>query len=117
MISFESLYIGDDKELGYKLRLRTAFLLGKQRAKIFKDMKKAYDLRGQIVHGNNPPSRDELRRIVPKIEEYLRQSIIRFLLLLSKGMSLKEIREKLLDENILKNLPNPTYLLFHLLRL
>jgi len=103
MIAFESLYIGDDKELGYKLRLRTAFLLGKQRAKIFKDMKKAYDFRGQIVHGNIPPSRDELRGIVPKIEEYLRQSIIRFLSLLSKGMLLKEIREKLLDENILKN--------------
>lgn len=103
MIAFESLYIGDDKELGYKLRLRTAFLLGKQRAKIFKDMKKAYDFRGQIVHGNIPPSRDELQGIVPKIEEYLRQSIIRFLSLLSKGMLLKEIREKLLDENILKN--------------
>ncbi len=102
MISFESLYIGDDKELGYKLRLRTAFLLGKQRAKIFKDMKKAYDLRGQIVHGAKKAKHANLEEIVPNTEEYLRQSIRRFLLLLSKGMSLQEIRDKL-DENILKN--------------
>jgi len=103
MIAFESLYIADDKELGYKLALRTAFLLGKKRAKIFSDMKKAYALRGQIVHGNKKVERSELEKIIPKTEECLRQSIRRFLLLLSQGKSLKEIREKLLDENILKN--------------
>ena len=102
MIAFESLYIVDDKELGYKLALRTAFLLGRQRAKIFSDMKKAYTLRGQIVHGNKQVERSELERIIPKTEEYLRQSIRRFLLLLSKEMSLPKIRDKL-DENILKN--------------
>jgi hypothetical protein len=103
MISFESLYLADDKELGYKLRLRTAFLLGKQRVKIFNDMKKAYDFRGQIMHGSKKVERSKLEAIVPKTEEYLRQSIRRFLLLLSQGNSLKEIRDNLLDENILKN--------------
>jgi len=103
MIAFESLYIGDDKELGYKLALRTAFLLGKKKAKIFSDMKKAYALRGQIVHGNREVERSTLEETIPKTEEYLRQSIRRFLLLLSQGHSLKEIRETLLDENILKN--------------
>ena len=103
MIAFESLYIGDDKELGYKLALRAAFLLGRGRAKIFSNMKKAYALRGQIVHGNKPVAHSELEQIIPLTEEYLRQSIRRFLLLLSQGYSPKRIREHLLDENILKN--------------
>lgn len=103
MIAFESLYIGDDKELGYKLALRTAFLLGRGGAKIFSNMKKAYALRGQIVHGNKPVADSELEQIIPLTEEYLRQSIRRFLLLLSQGHSPKRIREHLLDENILKS--------------
>ncbi|MBA7696879.1 hypothetical protein ES703_105533 [subsurface metagenome] len=106
MIAFESLYLGDAQELRYKLALRTALLLDKDentRKIIFSDMKKAYDLRSQIVHGDRQPGRDELRDIVPKTEDYLRQSIRRFLLLLSQGKTLKEIRSKLLDENILKN--------------
>jgi len=106
MIAFESLYLGDPQELTYKLALRVAFLLGKRKDKryaIFRDVKKAYRYRSRIVHGDNPPSRDELRAIVPKTEDYLRQSIQRFLLLLSEGKSLKEIRDDLLDQNIIKN--------------
>lgn len=102
MIAFESLYIGDDKELGYKLSLRTAFLLGRRRTQIFNDMKKAYTLRGQLVHGNKRIGQPKLLETIPKSEEYLRQSIRRFLMLLSRGMSLSQIRDKL-DENILKN--------------
>ncbi len=106
MIAFESLYLGGPQELTYKLALRAAFLLGKGKNKryaIFEDMKKAYRYRSRIVHGDNPPSRDELGAIVPKTEDYLRQSIQRFLLLLSEGKSLKEIRDDLLDQNIIKN--------------
>lgn len=103
MIAFESLYIADYKELGYKLALRTAFLLGKKRTKIFNDMRKAYDLRGNVVHGSKQVKDYKLGEIIPKTEEYLRQSIRRFLLLLLQGHSLKQIREHLLDENILKN--------------
>lgn len=102
MIAFESLYIGDDKELGYKLAIRTAFLLGGKKANIFSDLRKAYNLRGQIVHGTKDVNWSTLKEILPKTEEYLRQSIRKFLLLLSQGHSLKEIRGKL-DENILKN--------------
>ena len=102
MIAFESLYIADDKELGYKLALRTAFLLGKSRKQIFDDMRKAYDLRGQIMHGNKKVEAYKLQETIPKTEEYLRQSIRRFLLLLSRGMSLNQIRDKL-DKNILTN--------------
>lgn len=106
MIAFESLYLGGPQELTYKLALRVAFLLGKTEDKrdvIFSDMKKAYNYRSRIVHGDTKVSREELREIVSKTEEYLRQSIRRFLLLLSQGHTLKEIREKLLDKNILKN--------------
>lgn len=105
MIAFESLFLGDIQELTYKLALRVALLLGRRnkRETIFNDMKKAYKYRSRIVHGDTQVSRDELRGIIHKTEDYLRQSIRRFLLLLSQGHSLKEIRDKLLDENILRN--------------
>jgi hypothetical protein len=106
MIAFESLSLGDDKELGYKLALRTAFLLTRDEDKtktVFSDMKKAYELRGSILHGGKKVEWPDLSDITIKIEEYLRLSIKTFLLLLSKGRSLKEIRERLLDENILSN--------------
>lgn len=105
MIAFESLYLGSEQELTYKLATRAAFLLRKRkdhRILVFKNIKRAYSYRSRIVHGDNPPSIYELRTIVTKTEDYLRQSIRKFLLLLSKGLSLKEIRDKL-DENILKN--------------
>ena len=107
MIAFESLYLGNEQELKYKLALRTAFLLGgtnkKRRTTIFNAMQRGYKLRSEIVHGSKEVDRSRLEGTIPKTEEYLRQSIKMFLLLLSKGHSLKEIREKLLDENILKN--------------
>ncbi len=106
MIAFESLYLGSEQELTYKLASRAAFLLRKRkdyRILVFNNIKKAYNYRSRIVHGDNPPSRDELRAIVPKTEDYLRQSIRKFLLLLSRGHSLKKLRETLLDENILRN--------------
>jgi len=101
MIAFESLYIADNKELTYKLALRTAFLLGKNKTRIFNDMQKAYGLRGRIVHGNKPVDRLKLEEIIPETEDYLRHSIRRFLSL-SKQYSIKEVRKRL-DENILKN--------------
>ncbi len=106
MIAFESLYLGSEQELTYKLALRTAFLLRKRkdyRNIVFTNMKKAYNYRSRIVHGDNPPTRNTLGIIVPKTEDYLRQSIKKVILLLGQGNSLKEIREILLDENILHN--------------
>lgn len=105
MIAFEFLYIGDNKELGYKLALRTAFLLTRDeddRRAIFSDMKKAYNLRGKIVHASKQGELPKLDETIAKTEEYLRQSIRRFLLLLSQGIPLQQIQGKL-DENILKN--------------
>ena len=106
MIAFESLYLDNEQELTYKLSLRTAFMLRRRkdhREKVFDNMRKAYSYRSKIVHGNNPPNRETLRPIVAKTQDYLRQSIRRFLILLSQGKSLKKIRQELLDENILSN--------------
>lgn len=112
MIAFESLYIGDDKELGYKLALRTAFLLAQDEDEIkaiFSDMKKAYDLRSKVVHGSKQVQRLELNDITPKTEEYLRHSIRKFLSLLLAGYSLDNLKKgknkrlAKLDENIFSN--------------
>lgn len=112
MIAFESLYLGYDQELKYRLALRAAFLLGKdegERTDIFNNMRKVYKLRSDIVHGNKEVNGQELKQIIPQTEEYLRQSIRRFLSLLSKGHSLKSLRQETdkglakLDENILSN--------------
>jgi hypothetical protein len=55
MIAFEGLFIEGEVELRYRLSLRVAAFLGKDRkekGKIFTRMKKAYDLRSKIVHGS-----------------------------------------------------------------
>ena len=71
MIALESLYLRDDKELGYKLALRAAFMLTsskEEREKIFIKLKQAYSVRGKVAHGTKPP--DNLREIVAYSEEY-----------------------------------------------
>ncbi len=55
MISLEALVLGPDaaSELGYRLRLRVAHLLGRNptaRAAVAKLVKESYDVRGKIVH-------------------------------------------------------------------
>ena len=55
MIALENLYLrGIKQELGYKLRTRISVVLAsefEQRKAIFRDIKKAYEIRGRIVHG------------------------------------------------------------------
>jgi hypothetical protein len=105
MIAFEAIYLGDDKELGYKLSLRTAYLIGKdiaQRTAIFNDMKDAYAIRGNIVHGGEKVDMAHLIEILPKTENYLRESIRKVLSLLSDRHEFKEIRRHWFDNNILK---------------
>lgn len=102
MIALESLYLGDLQELSYKLALRAAFLLArgrKERTQVLKRLKKAYDARSKVVHGQKPP--DNLMELVEYTEEYLRQSIRHFIEL-SKQYQLKYLREHLLDQNIIQ---------------
>ena len=102
MIAFESLLLDDDKELGYKLALRTAFLINRNKEIVFNNMKKAYNLRSLIVHGKKQVSNDELIKFLPLTEGYLRQSITTFVTLMAKGNTITEIRN-MLDTNILKS--------------
>lgn len=90
MISFESLYLTREEkmEMAYKLAHRVSLLLSKnekKRKQIFQEMKKAYSLRSNIVHGrkvkkvriaNKEYSFSDFIQI---IEEHLRSSIRLFL--------------------------------------
>lgn len=111
MIAFEALYIGDDKELGYKMATRSSFLLGEtpdQRNRIFGLLKKAYDLRGKLVHGGELPDQIEISKgtrlssleFAGEIRGLLRDSIKRFVKLLD-SYSHKQLLETYLDRNII----------------
>ncbi|MGB2841213.1 MAG: hypothetical protein WBC40_01855, partial [Halobacteriota archaeon] len=90
MIAFESLFVKEKAELSYRLSLRVAAFLGENRdekGKIFTLMRRAYDLRSDIVHGSNNSKNIEnknieineeklsLKEFVSRIEELLRKSI------------------------------------------
>jgi hypothetical protein len=92
MISFESLYLADidddDRaEKRFRLALRSSYFLeaGAQRKNVYRDMKRAYDLRSDIVHGGTvaPPTVDGVQLSIGdfanKTEEYLRRTLIKFL--------------------------------------
>jgi len=87
-IGLEALLIEDDRELGYKLRLRTANLLGMNkddRQKIFSEVKVGYDTRSKIVHGNDPgksvslptcPHPVSIDHFAEDLERYLAQALM-----------------------------------------
>lgn len=86
MIALEALYTGDIQELAYKLALRAAFFLGKtkeEKSSVFHLLKKAYTVRSQIVHGQEPKDEFILQTgktldiydLAKETEEILRQSI------------------------------------------
>ena len=85
MIALDSLYVDDAQELGYKLATRMAAVLGEPR-EVFDHVRKAYGLRGRIVHSRKPPTDDEMNAVLPHIMGYLRRSLILFL----KNPGLKE---------------------------
>ena len=89
MIAFESLFFGkgEKAELSYRLSLRVAAFLGEKRdekGKIFTLMRRAYDLRSDIVHGSSYSKNIEINEenfsfeeFVSRVEELLRKSIKR----------------------------------------
>ncbi|MDG7041513.1 MAG: hypothetical protein JRN22_00475 [Nitrososphaerota archaeon] len=104
MVAFETICLEDEQELKYRLALRVACLVGrdaKTKITIFKDMRHAYKLRSDIVHGDTDVDDEEVESILPKTEEYLRVTIRKFLSLLSRGYKFAQIRPELLDKNIL----------------
>ena len=87
MIAFEGLFLKEKAELRYRLSLRVAAFLGEnldEKREIFTLMKKAYDLRSNIVHGSSYKEdieingkKHSLGELVSRIEDLLRRSIKR----------------------------------------
>ena len=89
MISFESLFLTNEKNLGLNLSLRAAVLLAKEddkREKIYRSLRNAYRIRNKVVHG---AKREKIatmvkdgfcsfRKLSVKTEDYLRKSIRAF---------------------------------------
>jgi len=81
MITLENLYLKNtSQELSYKLCMRMAHILGKneeERIHIYDFIKKAYNLRSKIVHGERLIALDKQNFI--ELRELTRKSIIYFL--------------------------------------
>ncbi len=89
-IGLEALFLlGLRNELGYRLSLRAAALLGdtpENRERIFNELKEAYDQRSIIAHGENPKKNINIGgspipfwELVNRVEEHLRTAIKEFL--------------------------------------
>ncbi len=77
---FETLFSNDATELAHKLSERIARFLAEdkeQRIKIFKLVKKAYDVRSKVVHGTTFKSVkiDEINSVIREVDELCRKVI------------------------------------------
>jgi len=86
-VSLEAMFLtGSERtELSYRLSIRIAKFLGDSptmKNEIFSDIRKAYDVRSEIVHGSSKIKPEKLVEIEPKIEQYTRLAIIKFVNLL-----------------------------------
>jgi len=81
MITLENLFLKNtSQELSYKLSMRMAYILGKDkkdRINIYRFIKDAYNLRSKIVHGEKLDKLDNQRFL--ELRELTRKSIIYFL--------------------------------------
>jgi hypothetical protein len=96
MIAFETLFLPESNELGYRLSIRVACLLEQESSKrqeTFEAMRHAYKLRSRLVHGDEVDT-NELTRITSTTEEYLRRCIKRVIEMLQQH-SHNDIIEKL----------------------
>ena len=82
-IALESLYlqdIGNQPELGFRLRLRAAWYLAEDQAgrgKIMKDLGGVYDLRSKAVHTGDIGSRRDFAVLLERGQQLCRQSIVK----------------------------------------
>jgi len=102
--ALESLFVDGKEGIATLLAHRVAFFLEEDRHKcksIYKDVKKAYAFRSNIVHGNRFKIKDELelKEYCKKIEEYVRQAITKWIDMVDKGMNRQEIYD-LIEENL-----------------
>jgi len=115
VISLEALYLSGESEKGFRLRTYMTSFLGRNSinrgSEIWTYIKKAYELRGSIVHGNallpNEIKLEEIGKVsimdfLTKLELYTRESIREFIQLKAKNPSLdilKTIERSFYDEN------------------
>lgn len=124
MIGFESLFLtGIQDELKYRLSVYVAAFLGKdakEKKEIFKVIKEAYQFRSSVVHGGSFPfEMEELKRVMyegkfqdkkmdiinknrqitDNVEQYLRESIKKFMYKMKDGATKDEIVKEI-EENI-----------------
>ena len=118
MIAFEALYLNDTDaqergEMRFRLALRVAQFLRdqNQRQSLYREIRTAYDMRSSIVHGDvyEPPKVDgvviPVEEFVSRVENYLRESLIKFLKLAQGSNPRKKLVawEDLLFPTILGN--------------
>ncbi len=101
--ALESLFVDGKQEITTLLAYRTAFFLEANRQKcgeIYKDLKKAYGFRSNIVHGNRSKIKDELelKEYCNKTERYVRQAIIKWIDMIEKGNRTQEIYDLIQDK-------------------
>ncbi|MEE9214122.1 MAG: hypothetical protein V3U54_04890 [Thermodesulfobacteriota bacterium] len=97
--ALEYLLVKGKQEITFTLKIYTAsFLKGYQQngREISEDIKKAYDFRSKIVHGRSYKV-DEFKcmEISKKIEGYARKAIIKWLDMIDKGKTAKEIYDSI----------------------
>lgn len=100
--ALESLFVDGKEGIATLLANRTAFFLEKDRQKckdIYKDIKKAYGFRSNIVHGDYHKIKDELvlKEYCNKIEGYVRLVIAKWIDMVDKGMKRQEIHDSIED--------------------
>ena len=88
--AFEAIFLndGENKELSYRLALRAARLLGKtltERHEIFDSVKKLYDFRSKIAHGETldtmkPKDALKLQQVLTRVPRILKDAIIEMIL-------------------------------------
>jgi hypothetical protein len=77
--ALEALLLEDDRELSYKLAMRTSTIVAKsseERKSLFQFMKKAYDIRSKVVHGTDPGKISKLIAIKVGKKEYRLEDVI-----------------------------------------
>jgi len=92
--ALESLFVRENDELSYRLALRCAYFLGKnkeERDKIFNILKTVYEIRSKVVHGVSKDLKEYIKKIpeeynihslpdlLNQIEKYVRESLKLFI--------------------------------------
>lgn len=88
MIAFEALFLNENAELSFKLSLRVAKFLDDRydSFELFEFMKKAYNIRSKIAHGDIKQVSDDKKRkndletisIIKRLDQVLRQSLRKY---------------------------------------